>query len=438
MMRRSVTDATLACALALMLCLPGAAAAAEKVLLDRIVAVVNDGALLQSELEQRVSQVEARLRQQGTSLPAREALRRQVLERMIITEIQLQRARQTGINVSGDQVNQAIADIARQNGLTLDQLVAAVRAEGMSFEQFRAQIKDDITLNQLRQRDVGSRINVSEREVRDYLENLDDERPQTQFRLRHLLIAVPEGASPEAIRKAREKAEQLRAELVSGADFARVAVAESDGQQALEGGDLGWRTASSLPSFLAQPLEHMSVGDVSDIIRSASGFHVLKLVDRRGGDRTVIEETNARHILIRPDALTGEEQARDRLYELRRQILAGADFAELAAEVSEDPTTAEQGGALGWLSPGAVVERFQNVMDGLPPGGVSEPFRTEFGWHLVKVEDRRQRDATREARLQNAREAIFQRKLQENSESWLRRLREEAYVEVRLDQEYSG
>ena len=434
MMQRSVIDTSLAWTLAILLCLPTLAmAAADRVLLDRMVAVVNDGALLQSELEQRVSQVEARLRQQGTPLPERQTLRRQVLERMILTEIQLQRARQTGINVSGDQVNQAIADIARQNGFTLDQLLSAVRAEGMSFETFRTQIKDDLTLQQLRQRDVGSRINVSEREVLDYIDNLDDDRPEAEFRLRHLLIAVPEGASAAEIGKARERAEQLRQNLDSGADFARLAVAESDGQQALEGGDLGWRTASALPGFLAQSLSTMSVGDTSEVIRSPSGFHILKLEGRRGGESTVVEETKARHILLRPDALTSEEQARDQLYEIRRRIIAGADFAKLAAELSEDPTTAEQGGSLGWLPPGAVVERFEAMMNGLAPGGVSEPFRTEFGWHLVQVEERRQRDVTGQARLHNARQAIFQRKLQENTESWLRRLREEAYVEVRLD-----
>jgi peptidyl-prolyl cis-trans isomerase SurA len=362
--------------------------------------------------------------------------RRQVLERMIVDKIQLQRAHNTGIRITDEQLNQSLAELAQRNHMSLDQFAAAVQQDGVTFSAFRDQLRDQLTVEQLRQRDVARRITVSDREVDNYLaaqaKNGDD---NNQYHLQHILITVRDGTSPDQLRKLQEKAEDLRQQLVKGADFSQVAIANSSGAQALEGGDLGWRKLGELPTLFTEQVRKMHPGDISPVVRSPSGFHIFKLVDVRGGEETaIVNETHARHILIRTNAMLSDAQAQDKLKNLREQILAGGDFAELAKKYSQDPGSAPKGGDLGWLTPGVVVESFQQQMDKLQPGQVSQPFQTRYGWHLVQVLERRQRNDTEQARREHAKDAIFQRKMEEELDTWIHRLRDEAYVEVRLDQ----
>ncbi len=413
--------------------------AASGELQDRIVAVVNGEVILQSELNVTAKRISARLQANGTQLPPPDVFRRQVLERMIVDKIQLQRAHNTGIRITDEQLNQSLAELAQRNHMSLDQFAAAVQQDGVTFSAFRDQLRDQLTVEQLRQRDVARRITVSDREVDNYLasqaKNGDD---NSQYHLQHILITVRDGASPDQLRSLQEKAEALRQQLVKGADFSQLAIANSSGAQALEGGDLGWRKLGELPTLFTEQVRKMHPGDISPVVRSPSGFHIFKLVDVRGGEETaVVNETHARHILIRTNAMLSDAQAQDKLKNLREQIMAGGDFAELAKKYSQDPGSAPKGGDLGWLTPGVVVESFQQQMDKLQPGQVSQPFQTRYGWHLLQVLERRQRNDNEQARREHAKDAIFQRKMEEELDAWIHRLRDEAYVEVRLDQSTS-
>lgn len=413
----------------LCLLLPLALPAAE--LLDRVVAVVNDDVILDSELDEQVKVVRAQITASGRQTPGEDVLRRQVLERMIVREVQLQRARDTGIEANDARVNGAIANIASQNQQTPERFLQALADQGISPATFREGLAGDLMIERLQQRDVGRRVNVSEREIESLLEEGSD---NTQYRLQQILISVPENAPSEEVQRQRAEAERVRQALVDGADFETIAASESDGQQALEGGDLGWRSRNEIPSMFAELVPQLEEGQISEIIRSPSGFHVLRLAGVRGGSRTmVLTETQARHILIQPDLLTSEADARREAEQIYRELQAGADFAALAREHSDDATSASRGGDLGWLPPGAVVPPFQQAMDALAPGELSEPFETRFGWHVVEVQDRRRRDATDQMRRAQAQRQLMERKMAEEVELWVRQLRDEAYVEIRLE-----
>ncbi|HJO36959.1 MAG: peptidylprolyl isomerase [Pseudomonadota bacterium] len=413
----------------LCLLLPLALPAAE--LLDRVVAVVNDDVILDSELDEQVEVVRAQIAASGRQTPGEDVLRRQVLERMIVREVQLQRARDTGLEADDARVNAAIANIAGQNRQTPERFLQALAAQGISPATFREGLAGDLMIERLQQRDVGRRINVSEREIEGLLEDSGDD---TQYRLQQILIAIPENAPSEEVQRRRAEAERVRQALQDGADFETIAASESDGQQALEGGDLGWRSRNEIPSMFAELVPQLEEGQISEIIRSPSGFHILRLAETRGGSRTmVLTETRARHILIQPDLLTSEADARREAEQVYRELQAGADFAALAREHSDDATSASRGGDLGWLPPGAVVPPFQQAMDALAPGELSEPFETRFGWHVVEVQDRRRRDATDQMRRAQAQRQLMERKMAEEVELWVRQLRDEAYVEIRLE-----
>ncbi len=403
---------------------------------DRIVAVVNGEVILQSELNLTAARIRARLRANGTQMPPEDVFQRQVLERMIVDKVQLQRARNTGIRITDEQLNQSLAELAQRNHMSLDQFATAVQQDGVTFAAFRDQLREQLTVEQLRQRDVARRITVTDREVDNYLATqAKNGDADNQYHIQHILITVPDGASPDQLRGLQNKAESLRKQLLAGADFSQIAIANSSGAKALEGGDLGWRKPGELPSLFVEPMSQMHPGDISPVIRSPSGFHIFKLVDVKSGkESAVVNETHARHILIRTNAMLNDAQAQDKLKSLREQLLAGADFGELAKKYSQDPGSAAKGGDLGWLTPGVVVESFQQQMDQLQPGQISQPFQTRYGWHLVQVLERRQRNDSEQAQREHAREAIFQRKLEEELDAWLHRLRDEAYVEVRLDQ----
>ena len=406
----------------------------EPVHIDRIVAVVNEGVILESELDAFLAGIKAQLRERVSSLPPDDVLRRQALERMIMQKLQVQTAEETGVRVDDATLNQAVLSIARRNNMTLEQFRRAVEADGHSFAQFRENIREEILVARLQRRQVDERIQVNEQEVENFLANQSQRGESgTMYRLSHILVAVPEAASPEQIQAAQAKMEGIRAELSRGADFRQVAIAVSDGQQALEGGDLGWFPAGELPALFADVVPELPPGAVSEVLRSPSGFHLVQVAETRGEEKHTVEQTRVRHILLRTNEVLTDDLARQRLEQLRQRIAGGDDFATLARAHSEDTMSARNGGDLGWMGPGETVPQFERAMEQLEPGELSEPVQTQFGWHLIQVLERREYDDTAEYQRAQAREQIRARKRQENLELWLRRLRDEAYIEYRLE-----
>ena len=405
--------------------------------LDRVVAVVNDDIIAESELETRLKRVREQLRRSGTAPPPPDALRKQVLERLILTRVQLQLARDSGIRIDDDRLNKTLLRIAQQNELTLREFRDTLERDGYDFTKFREEIREEIMISEVRKRRVESQINISQRDIDDYLSTMESrgtEADRHRYRIGHILIAVPDGASSEEIAGARTRAERVLGEIRGGADFASMAVTHSDGQQALEGGDLGWRPASDLPTMFGDAIDRLRIGDVTEPIRSASGFHLVKLIDKRGSERQMVRQTRARHILIALDELTDDTAARRQLSALHERIVNGQEFGELARIHSDDTGSAPKGGELGWIDPGNTIPVFERMMDSLEPGGLSEPFRTQFGWHIVQVLERRERDGTETSRRAEALRRLRARKIEENMQAWVRRVRGEAYVEYRLDE----
>lgn len=409
-------------------------------LLDRIVAVVGNDAVMQSELDSRMQTLMHRLAKEHSGpLPPRELLTRQVLERMVLERLQLQLAQSRGIQIDDLTLNETMRDIARRNGLSLEAFRDRLVAEGVDYAHFREQVRNELTIERLRKRTIERKIQVTDQEINDFIASQSgDAADGTEYHVRHILVSVPEGATAKEIKAAREKAEAIRAKALQGEDFAHLAATESDGQNALSGGDLGWRAGSALPSIFARDVSTMDVGEISSLIRSPSGFHIIQLEDRRGGQQATIEQTHARHILIKTDALTSDQQAQDRLNRIRERIANGEDFGKLAKANSDDTGSAVSGGDLGWTSPGDLVPEFEEVMDRLQPGQISEPFKTPFGWHIVQVLDRRAYDGGQDVMRAQAREILLKSKTSEQTELWLRRLRDESYVEYRLSPKPKG
>ena len=402
--------------------------------LDRIVAVINDDVIMRSELAVKIRGVASQMEEQNIPLPPRNILEKQVLDRLIMTKLQIQMAQNTGIRVDDETLNRTISNIARENELNLNQFREILEQDGYGYENFRREIRDEILISRLQQRQVDNRVIVTDREIDNYLSNQEHQgETDIEFHIAHILVAIPEGASPRQVTRARDTAEQALSELQGGADFASMAATYSDGQQALDGGDLGWRKAGQVPTLFADFISDMEVGGLSGIIKSPSGYHIIKLLDKRSSEQVVVTQTKVRHILVRPDELTTVDDARRRLQQLRMRIEGGDDFAELARAHSVDTMSAADGGDLGWVNPGDLVPEFENVMNSLEPGAVSEPFPSQFGFHIVQVLDRREHDSTEDIKRARAREAIRRRKLEEARTDWLRQMRDEAYVEYRLD-----
>lgn len=408
------------------------------VALDRILAVVNNDVITQSDIKLQTRTVVQQLREKKAQIPPDDILQKQVLERAIMRQLQLQLAESTGIRVDDDTLNRAIETIAKQNNLSLDQFRDVLAKDGFDFAAFREDIRKEIIISRLRQREVGNKINVTDQEVENYLSNQKAQGATAgdEYQLAHILIAVPEAASPEQVQAARETAGKVLASLRAGADFKETAASVSTGEQALEGGDLGWRSAAQLPTLFADVIPDMKPGDLSELIRSPGGFHIIKLIDKRDGDSaSVIKQTQTRHILIHTNELTSDKDAETRLKQLKQRIDGGEDFAALARSHSEDAASAVNGGSLGWVSPGDLVPQFEAVMNDLAPGQTSEPFQTQFGWHIVQVVERRDHDNTDDLKKSKAREAIRQRKGDEQLQAWLRTLRDEAYIEFKTEEE---
>ena len=401
--------------------------------IDRIVAVVNEGVVLQSELESSLKMTRQQIAERRIAAPPEEVLRTQVLERLVLNRVQTQRAQEAGIRVDDRELNEVLAGLAAQNKMTPAQFAAAVKKEGIEYTALREQIRDEIIIQRLRAREIEHRVLVTEQDINLFLAN-QSRLDRSEYRLSHILVAVPDAAPAEVRAKARAKAEELLKRIQAGEDFAQIAIANSDGQQALAGGDLEWRQGGNLPELFANALQDLKRGQVSPLLENASGFHILKLTDQRGGEgeRKTISETHAIHILLAPNALRSEEQTKQEMRRVHDRIVKGEDFGTLAKQVSDDPGSKASGGDLGWQPAGTFTPEFEKALASLQPGQVSAPFRSNFGWHVAKVAERRTRDATDETRRARARAAIQNRKAMEEYDMWLRRLRAEAYVEIRL------
>jgi peptidyl-prolyl cis-trans isomerase SurA len=402
--------------------------------LNQIVAVVNDDVILRSELDTAIKEISAQLKERDTPLPPQAVLEKQVLEKLILEHLQLQLAEANGIKIDDITLNNKLQEIAKENGVSLTDFRAVLEREGFDYGSFRENIRNQLTIAKLRQQMVGSRISITDQEVDNLLASLKvSQLGNTEYHLAHILIATPDSASEEQIQAARQRAESLVAKLRAGADFTQTAIAESDAPTALEGGDLGWRSAGQLPSLFVDPVKEMHPGDIHDPIRSPSGFHIIKLVEQRGDERHIINQTHVRHILLKTDAVHTNEAVKTRMDQLETRLRGGEDFATLAKANSQDTLSAAKGGDLGWVNPGDLVPKFEEVMDNTAPGQISQPFETEFGWHILQVLGRREHDSTEEYKRSKARQLIRKRKGDEELFLWLRRLRDEAYVEYRLD-----
>jgi peptidyl-prolyl cis-trans isomerase SurA len=421
---------------ALLIALPLAAQAQRVNLVDRIVAVINKEIITYSELNRATAAAQRELRRQGAQPPEREVLERQMLERLIMDKAQLQLARDTGIRIDDLQLDRSVQRLAEQNKMTLSEFRRALERDGVVFDAFREDLREQIILNRLREREVDDKIQVSDNEVEQFLKESGAQGGErAEFNVAHILVRLPEQATPERIEAARAKAEKARAEARASGDFAAVAASYSDAPDALRGGALGWRTQDRVPELFVAELLKLKPGEVSEVLRSSAGFHVIKLVDRRGAtvDSAPVVQTRLRHILIRPSDAVSESEARRRLLDLRERIVSGrAEFAELA-RVHSDDATAARGGELDWIYPGDTVPEFERAYRDLPIGEVSQPVRTAFGYHLIQVLERRSAEMSPERQRLQARQALRERKADEAYQEWLRQLRDQSYVELRLE-----
>lgn len=405
-------------------------------LLDRVVAVVNDEVVTQLELAKEVDFAVRQLTLQGTPLPERDALERQVLERMITSRILVQNARRTGIRVPDGQLNKAIDRMAAENKMSGEQFREAMEEQGIDISRFRERIRVQIMISRLKEREVDNKVTITEAEIDSYLRSqVKSGSKDDEYKVAHILVLVPEGASPDEIRTSRDAAEDALRQLKEGADFGQVAASVSDAGDALEGGMLGWRTAAQLPELFVDAVSGLRVGAVSDALRSANGFHIVKLYDKRGNTATlIVQQTHAQHILIRLNEVVSEQDSIQRLTDLKARMEMGdADFGDLARQHSDDGSAAK-GGDLGWLSPGETVPEFERAMNVLQPGEVSDPVRTPFGLHLIKVLERRDEDLSEERQRVMARQTIRLRKADSASQEWVRQQRDKAYVDDRLEE----
>jgi peptidyl-prolyl cis-trans isomerase SurA len=412
-----------------------AQSAEREVLLDRVIAVVNDEAITQHDLnEQRVA-VLVQLRESKVAPPAPDVLERQLLERMITERSLLQFAKETGVRVDDTTVERAFLRLAQDNKVTPEEFRKVLEREGITYAKYREDIRRELTLQRLREREVESRVNVTDAEVDNFLASSElREGGDIEYLLSHILVSVPEQASPEQVEQRRRRAEEALQQIRSGTDFAQVAASTSDAADALQGASLGWRNAARLPTAFAGLVRDMKKGDVTPVLRSPAGFHVVKLMDQRDRSApTVVDQTRARHILVRVNETTSEAEARARIDRVKDRLDSGAKFEDMARINSEDASAAK-GGDLGWVNPGDTVPEFEKALASLAVGEISSAVRTPFGWHLLKVEERRKQDITRDRRREQARQALRQRKADELFGDFVRQTRDRAYVELKIDE----
>ncbi|MGH8380722.1 peptidylprolyl isomerase SurA [Pseudomonas sp.] len=401
--------------------------------LDSVVAIVDNDVVMKSQLDQRVREVQQTIAKRGGSVPPTGVLDQQVLERLIVENLQLQIGDRSGIRITDEELNQAIGTIAQRNGMNLEQFRAALARDGLSYEDAREQVRREMIISRVRQRRVAERIQVSEQEVKNFLaSDMGKMQLSEEFRLANILIPTPERADSATIQAAAKQAEQVYLQLKQGADFAQLAIARSASETALEGGEMGWRKAAQLPPPFDRLLSSMSVGDVTEPVRTPGGFIILKLQEKRGGQAMVRDEVHVRHILIKPSEIRSEAATKALAEKLYERIQSGEDFAQLAKSFSEDPGSALNGGDLNWIDPNALVPEFREEMASAQQGQVTKPFKTQYGWHVLEVLGRRATDSTEQAREQQAMNVLRNRKYDEELQTWLRQIRDEAYVEIKL------
>lgn len=411
-----------------------APAQANIVTLDRVVAVVNRSAITQQELNDRIDSIRKNLARQGIAAPAADVLESEALQRMITERVMLEQANNLGIRIDDSQLEGALARIAQQNRLTLPDLRKRLEVDGVNWRQFTDEIRQEMTLSLLREREIENKIIVTDAEVDEFL-SLSANKPQLEYQLAQVMISLPENASPEQIQSRRTRILAARQELAEGKEFAAVAATYSTAAEASNGGVIGWRPTGALAPAFAELLESLQPGEMTDIVRSSAGFHIFKLLDKREqSEKLVIKQTHARHILVRTNEVVSEIDARNKLLQIRDRLLNGSKFEELARLYSDD-TSANKGGDLGWLSAGDTVPDFEQAMDKLNPGDISQPVKSPFGLHLIQVVERRNQDVTQESRRAKVRLDLRQRKAEEQYEDWVRQLRDKAYVSIRLKDE---
>jgi len=411
--------------------------AADVTKMDRIVAIVDQTVITEQELESRIVSLSAQLKKQGTELPEASILRKQILERLISDALQLQYAAQTGIKVDDTQLDKTIERIAEQNKLTVRGFYDALNQDGISVRKFRSDIRNEIIIARLREREVESRVNVSESEIDNYLTTqASTNQNQDEYEISHILIRVPEDAATEDVQKAKAKVDEILAALAAGTSFAKVSASFSDAPNALEGGNIGWKQSAQMPALFLDALKAMQKGEVSAALRSPNGFHILKLTDKRGGSSPlIIEQTHARHILIKLSEVMSEKDAKTKMDGIKERLDNGEKFEVLARQFSEDGT-ASNGGDLGWVNPGDTVPQFEKAMNNLQPNQISEPVLSPFGWHVIQVLERKKQDMSKEAARLKARQEIRARKADEAYQDWIRELRDRAFVELRLEDKF--
>lgn len=401
-------------------------------LIDRIVAVVESDVVTESELIERINVIKAQTSDKS-ALPNDTVLTEQVLQRIILERLQVDWGTRRGIEIDDASLDQAMRNLAQRNRMDLDQFRSALLQQGIDYIAFRNQVRTEMILSQVSRRAIESNIQISPKEVEDLLENQQGAiNPDSEYRISHILIQLPQDPTPDDISAAKIKIDDLHAKAIAGESFTQLAIAHSQAQDALEGGDLGWRNINQLPSVFARQLKSMKPGDISDTLRSGSGFHIFRILDMRGNNKVMVNQVFSRHILIRPNAVRSEAQVEQDLSALRTRIVNGEDFAALARAHSEDPGSASKGGELGWMSPTEFVPKFREMAETMKLNTVSQPFKSQFGWHILQVLDKREHDNSDRARRDQARDFIRQRKLNEEKELWLRQLRDESYVEIRL------
>lgn len=404
------------------------------VLIDRVVAIVNDEVITRHELNNQKRAVLSQLKRQGVTPPPEADLDAQVLERFINERVQLQYAKENGIRAEDETVTAALQNIANQNKMSMQQFASTLRADGLTIEQFREELKNDIILNRIRDREVDSRVVVTDTEIEGFLTTSKLQgQLQSEYQLAHILVLVPEQATPEQVESRKKRAEEALKQVKGGTPFSQVAAVFSDTNDAAQGGALGWRKADRLPTIYAEAAEKLPVGGTSEVLRSANGFHVLRVIDKKTSkeEKTVVEQNKVRHILVRVNELVGEAEARSKIERLKARISSGSTFEEIAKLNSED-TSAPRGGELGWISPGETVAEFENAMKSATVNTVVGPVRSQFGFHLIEVMERRNQDVTTERTRQAARAALRERKSDEAYQSWLREVRDRATIEIKL------
>ncbi|MBU2977656.1 peptidylprolyl isomerase SurA [Alteromonas sp. C1M14] len=405
---------------------------AQPVSLDKVAVIVDQGVILEGEIESLIEEVKKNAQAQDQALPSDRVLRTQAIERLIIKSLQMQMAERMGIQVSDPQLEETISNIAQQQGATVSDLRSELQKEGMSYDDYREDVREELIIGEVRRANVRRRVYITPQEV-ETLVNLMDQQgaEQAEYHLGHILIGLPSDPSAEDLASARSRADKVMELLQNGSDFAKIAITSSSGSNALEGGDMGWLNINSMPTLFAEAVQGKEKDDLIGPIRSGAGFHILKVKDTRGIEKVTIEEVNSRHILIKPSIILSDEKAKEMLLEFRQQLIDGeADFAELAKEYSEDPGSALKGGELGWADPTIYVPEFRDTLAKLKPGEYSQPVRTVHGWHLMQLIDRRFDDATEKRKEDKARQLLYSRKFKEESETWLREMRDSAYIEV--------